>query len=185
MGNFQFFTTPLQDLYIVEQRIFADERGFFLESYNQKVFHEAGLTLNFVQDNHSKSQRGVLRGLHFQKKYPQGKLVRVLRGAVFDVAVDLRKDSPSFLKWFGCHLTEENRRQLYIPPGFAHGFLVLSQEAEFAYKCSDFYHPEDEGGYPWNDPAFGIEWPLEGIKQLILSEKDRGYRPYGEVGFSY
>lgn len=185
MGNFQFIKTGLQDLYLVEQRIYTDERGFFLESYNQREFHQAGLTMSFVQDNHSKSQRGVLRGLHYQKKHPQGKLVRVLRGAVFDVAVDLRRDSSSFLKWFGCYLTEENRRQLYIPPGFAHGFLVLSQEAEFAYKCSDFYHPEDEGGYPWDDPTFGIQWPLEGIEQLILSEKDRGYQPYRETGFSY
>jgi len=156
-----------------------------METYNEKAFKEAGLDIRFVQDNQSKSKKGVLRGLHFQKRYPQGKLVRVLRGEVFDVAVDLRKSSPTFKKWYGCRLSGENRKQMYIPEGFAHGFLVLSDEAEFAYKCTDFYHPEDEGGYPWNDPSFNIEWPLEDIGELLLSEKDKNYLPFKEAGFCY
>jgi len=185
MSNFIFNKTYIEGLYIIEQKVFSDNRGYFMETYNEKAFKEAGLDIRFVQDNQSKSKKGVLRGLHFQKRYPQGKLVRVFRGEVFDVAVDLRKSSPTFKKWYGCRLSGENRKQMYIPEGFAHGFLVLSDEAEFAYKCTDFYHPEDEGGYPWNDPSFNIEWPLEDIGELLLSEKDKNYLPFKEAGFCY
>ena len=158
---------------VIEPTVFKDERGYFVETYNQKDFEEAGLNLVFVQDNQSMSVRGVLRGLHYQKEYPQGKLVRVLRGSVFDVAVDLREGSKTFGKWFGVELTEENKKMFYIPKGFAHGFLVLSEEAEFAYKCTDFYHPGDEGGIAWDDPQIGICWPLQEGVELILSEKDK------------
>jgi dTDP-4-dehydrorhamnose 3,5-epimerase len=144
-----------------------------METYNYNDFKEAGLDMVFVQDNQSKSFKGVLRGLHFQVNYPQGKLVRVLSGEVFDVGVDLRKDSPTYKKWFGVVLSAENKKQFYVPPGFAHGFLVLSDEAEFAYKCTEFYHPEDESGVIWNDPSIGIEWPLDGIGEIVLSEKDK------------
>ena len=144
-----------------------------METYNEQDFHEEGLMMKFVQDNQSMSVKGVLRGLHFQKQYPQGKLVRVIRGAVFDVAVDLRSDSKTFGKWFGVELTAENKKQFYIPEGFAHGFLVLSDEAEFVYKCTDFYHPGDEGGLAWNDPDIGINWPIPEGMELILSEKDQ------------
>jgi len=185
MGNFKFIETGIEGLIIIEQKVFYDERGYFMETYNEKAFKEAGLNLKFVQDNQSKSKRGVLRGLHFQKKFPQGKLVRVIRGEVFDVAVDLRRNSHTFKKWFGCVLSESNRKQMYIPEGFAHGFLVLSDEAEFVYKCTEFYHPEDEGGYLWNDPDFNIEWPLEGIEELLLSEKDKNYPLFSEVGFCF
>lgn len=173
MGKFKLIETGIQGLCIIEPKVFGDDRGYFMETYNHNDFREAGLNMQFVQDNQSKSRKGVLRGLHFQKTYPQGKLVRVLRGEVFDVAVDLRKGSPTYKKWFGVVLSGENKKQFYVPEGFAHGFLVLSDEAEFAYKCTDFYHPEDEGGVIWNDPEIGIEWPLEGIGELLLSEKDR------------
>ena len=153
--------------------MFPDERGYFMETYNQKDFEEAGLGMTFVQDNQSMSVKGVLRGLHFQKQYPQGKLVRVVRGKVFDVAVDLRKDSQTYGKWFGVELSAENKKQFYIPEGFAHGFLVLSEEAEFCYKCTDFYHPGDEGGIKWDDPDIGIKWPLEEGTELVISEKDQ------------
>lgn len=185
MSNFKFTETYIKGLYIVEQKIFEDERGYFMESYNSRAFKEAGLDLRFVQDNQSKSQKGVLRGLHFQKKHPQGKLVRVLTGEVFDVAVDLRKNSSTFKKWFGCILNHQNRKQLYVPEGFAHGFLVLSDEAELAYKCTDFYYPNDEGGYMWNDPEFNIGWPLECNDNVILSNKDSGYDLFSAVQFSY
>jgi dTDP-4-dehydrorhamnose 3,5-epimerase len=144
-----------------------------METYNYNDFNEAGLDMVFVQDNQSASKKGVLRGLHFQKKYPQGTLVRVLKGEVFDVAVDIRKDSETFGKWYGLILSEENKKQFYIPEGFAHGFLVLSDYAEFAYKCTEFYHPEDEGGILWCDEDIGIEWPLEDIDEVLLSEKDK------------
>jgi dTDP-4-dehydrorhamnose 3,5-epimerase len=149
----------IDGLCVIEPAVHGDARGYFVETYNQKDMHEEGLDMVFVQDNQSGSARGVLRGLHFQKEHPQGKLVRVLRGSVFDVVVDLRKRSNTYGKWFGVELTEENRKQLYIPEGFAHGFLVLSEMAEFCYKCTDFYHPGDEGGLAWNDPEIGIEWP--------------------------
>lgn len=173
MGKFNFIETGIKDLYIIEPSVFSDNRGYFVETYNYNDFAKAGLDMVFVQDNQSKSQKGVLRGLHFQVNYHQGKLVRVLSGEVFDVAVDLRKDSLTYKKWFGVILTGENKRQFYIPEGFAHGFLVLSDEAEFAYKCTNFYYPEDESGIIWNDPSIGIEWNLEKVGTPILSEKDK------------
>jgi len=162
----------LSGLFAVKPSIFGDSRGYFFESYSERDFLAKGLTMRFVQDNQSKSKKGVLRGLHFQKTYPQGKLVRAISGEVFDVVVDLRSGSPTFGKWEGVTLSGELQNQFYIPPGFAHGFLVLSDEAVFAYKCTDFYHPEDEDGILWNDPQIGIRWPEIGIEPL-LSEKDR------------
>lgn len=159
MGQIHITSTDIEGLYIIEPTVHSDGRGYFMETYNRNDMHEAGLDMEFVQDNQSMSTRGVLRGLHFQKKYPQGKLVRVLRGEVFDVAVDLRKESSTYGKWYGLILSEENRKQFYISEGFAHGFLVLSETAEFCYKVTDFYHPGDEGGLAWNDPEIGIEWP--------------------------
>lgn len=185
MSNFMFKETSIIGLYVIEQKIFDDSRGYFMETYNENAFKEAGLNLKFVQDNQSKSKKGVLRGLHFQKRHPQGKLVRVIKGEVFDVAVDLRKSSATFKKWYGCILDEKNSRQLYIPEGLAHGFLVLSEEAEFVYKCTDFYHAEDEGGYLWNDPSLAIEWPLDRVEELLLSEKDKNYPLFEEDGFCY
>ncbi len=160
----------IEGLCIIEPAVHGDARGYFMETYNKRDMEEAGLTMEFVQDNQSSSVKGVLRGLHFQKEFPQGKLVRVVKGSVFDVAVDLRKDSATYGKWFGVELTEENKKQFYIPQGFAHGFLVLSELAEFCYKCTDFYHPGDEGGLAWNDPEIGIEWPtLTGTYQGTAS----------------
>ncbi len=159
MGQIKVTPCPIEGLYVIEPTVHGDSRGYFMETYSQRDMEEAGLSMNFVQDNQSMSVKGVLRGLHFQKQYPQGKLVRAIRGSVFDVAVDLREDSPTYGKWYGVELTEENKKQFYIPPGFAHGFLVLSETAEFCYKCTDFYHPGDEGGLAWNDPAIGIQWP--------------------------
>ncbi len=149
----------IEGLCVITPTVHGDARGYFMETYNQNDMQEAGLTMTFVQDNQSSSTKGVLRGLHFQKQYPQGKLVRAIRGTVFDVAVDLRSGSPTYGKWFGIELSEENHKQFYIPQGFAHGFLVLSDNAEFCYKCTDFYHPGDEGGIAWNDPKIGIAWP--------------------------
>ena len=166
----------IEGLAVIHPTIHGDERGYFTETYNLRDMQEAGLNMSFVQDNQSKSSKGVLRGLHFQKKYPQGKLVRVISGAVFDVAVDLRKNSETYGKYFGIELTGENMKQFYIPEGFAHGFLVLSDEAVFAYKCTDFYHPDDEGGLMWNDPDINIDWFTEkigGVNSVILSEKDK------------
>ncbi len=159
MGQINVTKCPIEGLYIIEPTVHGDSRGYFTETYNQKDMQEAGLDMVFVQDNQSMSTKGVLRGLHFQKEFPQGKLVRVIKGRVFDVAVDLRKDSETYGKWFGVELTEENKKQFYISEGFAHGFLVLSEIAEFCYKVTDFYHPGDEGGLAWNDPEIGIEWP--------------------------
>ncbi len=173
MGNFKFTETSLKDCFVVEPKVFGDDRGFFMETYNKKAFHEAGYTMEFVQDNHSKSKKGVLRGLHFQNNNPQGKLVRVIRGEVFDVAVDLRKDSETYGKWFGLYLNAENKKQLYVPEGFAHGFLVTSEYAEFCYKCTRLYDPSDEGGLMWNDETIGIEWPLDKVEEVLLSEKDK------------
>ena len=171
MGNFTFNETKIKDVYIIDVKTYGDNRGYFMETYKESDFKEAGLDYNFVQDNQSSSRKGVLRGLHFQKAHPQAKLVRVLKGEVFDVAVDLRKDSPTYGQWVGVVLSEENKRQFMIPRGFAHGFVVMSDYAEFAYKCDELYHPEDEGGIMWNDPAIGIEWPEVG--EIILSEKDK------------
>lgn len=173
VGKFNFIKTSIEGVYIIEPTVFGDHRGYFMESYSKHDFEEAGLTMNFVQDNESKSKKGVLRGLHFQTKHTQGKLVRVVEGEVFDVAVDLRAGSPTFGKWEGVTLTAENKRQFYIPEGFAHGFLVLSETATFQYKCTDYYAPEYDGGILWNDPAIGIEWPLEGIEEVLLSDKDK------------
>lgn len=173
MGQFNFTNTPIEGLVIIEPKVFGDNRGYFMETYNYEDFKAAGLGMTFVQDNQSKSIRGVLRGMHFQKKHPQGKLVRVIKGEVFDVGIDLRKGSPTYGKWYGVLLSEENKKQFYVPEGFAHGFLVVSEEAEFVYKCTDFYHPEYEGGIAWNDPDVGIEWPIDGIEEVLLSEKDK------------
>ena len=164
--------TPIKDLVVIEPKVFGDERGYFYEAYNKNTFHELGLDYDFVQDNQSFSRKGVLRGLHFQKQFPQAKLVRVIEGEVFDVAVDLRKDSPTFGKWYGVTLSGENKKMFMIPRGFAHGFLVLSETAVFSYKCDNFYHPNDEGGIIYNDPDIGIEWP-EVDCELVLSEKDK------------
>ena len=176
MGKIAVTPCDIEGLYVIEPTVFKDERGYFVETYNQNDMKEAGLDMVFEQDNQSMSTRGVLRGLHFQKQFPQGKLVRVVRGKVFDVAVDLRSDSKTYGKWFGVELSAENMKQFYIPEGFAHGFLVLSDEAEFCYKCTDFYHPGDEGGLAWNDPEIGVEWPLEEGVDLIISEKDQKWK---------
>jgi dTDP-4-dehydrorhamnose 3,5-epimerase len=169
---FIFNKTNIEGVYIIEPKVFGDNRGYFMETYSEHDFFEAGLKYKFVQDNQSKSKKGVLRGLHFQKTFPQAKLVRVIKGEVFDVAVDLRKDSKTYGKWVGVILSEENKKQFMIPRGFAHGFLVLSDIAEFTYKCDEFYHPEDEGGIMWNDKDVNVIWPkIEG--EILLSEKDK------------
>lgn len=159
MGQIKVTKCPIEGLYIIEPAVHGDNRGYFMETYSQRDMQENGLNMVFVQDNQSMSVKGVLRGLHFQKEFPQGKLVRVIKGRVFDVAVDLRSGSETYGKWYGVELTEENKKQFYISEGFAHGFLVLSETAEFCYKVTDFYHPGDEGGLAWNDPEIGIEWP--------------------------
>jgi dTDP-4-dehydrorhamnose 3,5-epimerase len=165
--------TSIPDVLIIEPKVFGDARGFFFESFNLQTFQKAtGLNVDFVQDNHSRSARGVLRGLHYQLQQPQGKLVRVVRGAVFDVAVDIRKSSSTFGRWVGVELSEDNHRQLWVPPGFAHGFVVLSESADFLYKTTDYYAPQHERSIMWNDTAIGIEWPLDGISPT-LSVKDR------------
>ena len=168
--SFKFERTEIEGVYIIEPQKFGDHRGYFMETYNESEFNKAGLNYKFVQDNQSKSKAGVLRGLHFQKTHPQAKLVRVLEGEVFDVAVDLRKNSKTYGKWVGVILSAENNKQFMIPRGFAHGFLVLSETATFAYKCDDFYHPEDEGGIMRNDETVNIVWPE--VKEILLSEKD-------------
>ena len=189
MGQIKVTKCPIEGLYIIEPAVHGDNRGYFMETYNQRDMQENGLNMVFVQDNQSMSVKGVLRGLHFQKQYPQGKLVRVIKGRVFDVAVDLRAGSETYGKWYGVELTEENKKQFYISEGFAHGFLVLSETAEFCYKVNDFWHPNDEGGMAWNDPEIGIEWPqlkgeykgsasaegytLEDGTALNLSDKDQ------------
>lgn len=166
-----FTKTEIDGVYIIEPKVFGDNRGYFMETYNENEFKANGLDYTFVQDNQSKSKKGVLRGLHFQKAHPQAKLVRVLEGEVLDVAVDLRKGSKTYGKWVGVVLSEENKKMFMIPRGFAHGFVVLSDTATFAYKCDEFYHPEDEGGIAWNDPDVGIDWQYEG--EPLLSEKDK------------
>ncbi|RDY23275.1 dTDP-4-dehydrorhamnose 3,5-epimerase [Romboutsia maritimum] len=181
MGNFNFIKTKIEDLYIIEPKVFGDERGYFMETYNKNDFFEAGLRMEFVQDNESKSKKGVLRGMHFQTKHTQGKLVRVTEGEVYDVAVDLRKGSPTFGKWEGVLLTSANKRQFYVPEGFAHGFLVVSDEAVFNYKCTDFYAPEYDSGLLWDDEDVNIKWPLENIEEIILSEKDKKQRKLKEL----
>ena len=173
MSKFKITKCEIEGLYILEPKVFYDDRGYFMETYNQNDFDELGLNMKFVQDNESKSKRGVLRGLHFQKKHHQGKLVRVIKGSVYDVAVDIRKNSKTFGKWVGVELSEENKKQFYIPEGFAHGFLVLSEEAQFVYKCSDFYYPEDEGGIIYNDSTINISWPIPEDMEVVISEKDK------------
>ncbi len=171
IGNFTFTETKIKDVYVIEQKVYGDDRGYFMETYKKADFDAAGLCYNFVQDNQSRSRKGVLRGLHFQKTYPQAKLVRVLKGEVFDVAVDLRKGSDTYGKWTSVLLSDEYKKQFLIPRGFAHGFIVLSDYAEFAYKCDELYHPEDEGGIAWDDPDIAVAWPEFG--EIILSEKDK------------
>ena len=202
MSNFSFINTAVEGVVIVETIAFGDNRGNFMETYHEQKFSEGGITTKFIQDNQSKSTRGVLRGLHFQKNFPQAKLVRVIFGEVYDVAVDLRKGSPTFGKYVGALLSAANRRQFFIPKGFAHGFLVLSEEAEFVYKCDEFYHPEDEGGLAWNDPEIGIDWESQGVRgtypgsadsdgytladgtPILLSEKDKRQKRLKEIFYS-
>ena len=172
MGKITVETCEIEGLKIITPTVFGDERGYFMETYNEQRYREAGIDATFVQDNQSSSVKGVLRGLHFQINYPQDKLVRVLNGEVFDVAVDLRKGSATYGKWHGVVLSAENKKQFFIPKDFAHGFFVLSDYAEFAYKCTDFYHPNDEGGILWKDPDIGIDWPIPEGTKLIMSEKD-------------
>lgn len=186
-GNFTFTDTSIEGVKIVDVKAYGDRRGYFMETYKRPDFVAGGIDVDFVQDNQSSSTRGVLRGLHFQIEHPQSKLVRVVRGTVFDVAVDLREGSPTWGRWEGVVLSAENRRQFFVPRGFAHGFLVLSDEAEFCYKCDDTYHPGDEGGLMWNDPQIGIEWPaLEGDDvldpaKLVLSDKDLVHPPLSSL----
>lgn len=181
MGKFKIIETPIRGLLLIEGKVFRDDRGFFMESYNYKELSEIGFDLEFVQDNHSFSRKGVIRGLHFQLKYPQGKLVRVISGRVFDVAVDLRVNSSTFGKWFGVELTEGDGLQFYIPPGFAHGFISLKENTHFFYKCTEYYHPEDDFGIIWNDPEINISWPLDGLESIIISEKDNKLPSFREV----
>ena len=171
----EFIRTRIPDVQIIEPVVFGDERGFFMETWQRRKFEQAGIDHDFVQDNHSRSARGTLRGLHYQIRHPQGKLVRVTRGAVFDVAVDLRRSSPDFGRWVGVELSADNRRQLWMPPGFAHGFYVMSDIAEFQYKCTDFYAPEHERAIRWDDPNLSVEWPLKRNhgNEPLLSDKDR------------
>ncbi|RLQ22136.1 dTDP-4-dehydrorhamnose 3,5-epimerase [Seongchinamella sediminis] len=168
----KFETTPLQGVYLLSPRVFGDERGFFLESWNARTFANEGFDLDFVQDNHSRSARGILRGLHYQTEHTQGKLVRVTQGAVFDVVVDMRRDSPTLGQWYGVTLSAENHQMLWVPAGFAHGFYVLTDSADFQYKCTDIYHPESEVSLAWDDPQLGIEWPLPAGEAPQLSGKD-------------
>ena len=183
MGKFIFTETKIKDVFVIQPTVYGDNRGYFMETYNEEEFKAAGLNYRFVQDNQSSSKKGVLRGLHFQKTYPQAKLVQVLKGEVFDVAVDLRKGSDTYGQWVGVLLSEDNKKQFMIPRGFAHGFLVVSDYAEFAYKCDDFYHPEDEGGIMYDDPFVGIEWPEVG--ELTLSEKDKKHPRLQEMKITF
>ncbi len=178
MSKFTFVNTAIEGVYIIESTVYGDDRGYFTETYNENEFKANGLNYTFVQDNQSKSKKGVLRGLHFQKTYPQAKLVRVLEGEVFDVAVDLRKGSKTYGKWAGVILSGENKKQFIIPRGFAHGFYVLSETATFCYKCDEFYHPEDEGGIIWNDPDIAIDWG--DVTGVLLSEKDKNHKTLKE-----
>lgn len=189
MGKFKFIETGIDGLYVIEPTVFGDERGYFTETYNAEfkpyVKHLDGSPAEFVQDNQSRSRRGVLRGLHFQKNQPQGKLVRCIEGEVFDVAVDLRKASATYGKWFGVLLSAENMRQFYVPEGFAHGFYVKSEYATFVYKCTRLYAPDDEGGLLWNDPDIGIDWGLLPDTEVLLSDKDKTRPRLKELGFCF
>ena len=185
MGKFNFIKTEIEDLYVIEPTVFGDHRGYFMETYNQKEFEEASLDMIFVQDNESRSKKGVLRGLHFQKTKPQGKLVRVIEGEVFDVAVDLRRSSKTFGQWYGVLLTAENKKQFYVPEGFAHGFVVLSETATFVYKCTQLYDPTDEGGLMWNDPEIGVDWQIPEGMEILLSDKDKKNPTLKDLGFAF
>lgn len=178
MSNFSKVETGIPGLFVIEVKKYGDHRGYFKETYRESDFRAMGIDAAFVQDNESYSRKNTLRGLHFQKEYPQGKLVRVIMGEVFDVAVDIRQDSPTYGKWHGVHLSGENGRMFYVPPGFAHGFLVLSEEAVFTYKCTEYYHPEDEGGFLWNDPELDIRWPAAPGEELLISPKDAALPPF-------
>ena len=181
MAGFDFYWTEIDGVCVIEPHFLGDERGGFMESYNHEAFAEAGIPNVFVQDNQAFSHRGVLRGLHFQKAHPQAKLLRVLKGEVFDAVVDLRPRSSTYGMWFGVTLSEHNRKQLFVPKGFAHGYLVLSDTAEILYKCDDFYHPEDEGGLLWNDPDVGIEWPDIPAQEMLLNARDKGFPTLKEL----
>ena len=187
MGKFNFIETGIKDLYVIEPTVFGDDRGYFMETYNDEftpyIKHLDGTPAEFVQDNQSRSKKGVLRGLHFQMATPQGKLVRVIEGEVYDVAVDLRRDSETYGKYYGVLLSAENKRQFYVPEGFAHGFLVTSEYATFVYKCTRLYDPKSEGGLLWNDKEIGIEWPEVG--EVLLSEKDKKHPGISELGFAF
>ena len=189
MGKFNFLQTPIKDLYIIEPTVFGDDRGYFMETFNGEfapyVKHLDGTPAAFVQDNESRSKRGVLRGLHFQKKNPQGKLVRVIEGEVYDVAVDLRKDSETYGKWYGVTLSQENKRQFYVPEGFAHGFYVKSEFATFVYKCTNLYDPTSDGGVLWCDSDIGVDWGIADGDAPLLSEKDKKNPTLSELGFSF
>jgi dTDP-4-dehydrorhamnose 3,5-epimerase len=178
MSNLEILKTSIDGVLLIKPQVFGDSRGFFFESYTKRKYEQDGIDIEFVQDNHSKSSKGVLRGLHYQISKPQDKLVRVVQGEVFDVAVDIRKDSPTFGRWEGFLLTGENMQQVFVPKGLAHGFCVISETAEFLYKCSDYYYPEDEGGIIWNDPDLKIDWP---ISAPLLSNKDKKYPRFREI----
>lgn len=185
MAKIEVIKTKIEDLLVIVPSVFGDDRGYFMESYNAEEFIKAGINTNFVQDNESKSKKGVLRGLHFQTNNPQGKLVRVISGEVFDVAVDLRKGSPTYGKWDGVYLSGENKKMFYIPPGFAHGFLVTSEEAIFTYKCTTLYDPISDSGIAYNDPEIGIEWPLHRVAELLLSEKDKNQKSLKDMKIEF
>ena len=185
MGKITVETCEIEGKKVITPTVFGDARGYFMDTYQYEDFKAAGIDQVFVQDNQSASKKGVLRGLHFQINHPQDKLVRVIKGEVYDVAVDLRKDSATFGKWYGVLLSEENKKQFFIPKGFAHGFLVLSDYAEFCYKCSDFYHPNDEGGLKFDDPAIGVQWPIPEGMELIMSDKDKAWNGIGDYKQKY
>lgn len=185
MGKITVETCEIEGLKIITPEVRGDERGYFMESYNYNDFKAAGIPEVFVQDNQSASKKGVLRGLHFQIQYPQDKLVRVIKGAVYDVAVDIRKGSPTFGKWHGVLLTEENKKQFFVPKNFAHGFYVVSDYAEFCYKCTDFYHPGDEGGFMYNDPEIGVEWPIDSSTETTLSDRDQKWASFSQFVKEY
>ena len=185
MADINVVRTEIEGLVIIEPAVFSDERGYFMETYNREVFEKNGLTMDFVQDNESKSKKGVLRGLHFQTKFPQGKLVRVLSGEVYDIGVDLRKGSKTYGQYAGVILSGENKKMFYVPEGFAHGFLVLSDEAVFTYKCTNLYHPEFDGGIIYSDFDINIAWPTEGIPEILLSEKDRVLPTLREINITF
>ena len=185
MGKFTFEETFIKDLFVITPTVFGDSRGYFMETYQKEEFAEAGINVDFVQDNESRSSKGVLRGLHFQKKNPQGKLVRVIEGEVYDVAVDLRGDSETYGKWYGVRLSAENKKQFYVPEGFDHGFVVLSDTACFVYKCTRLYDPTDEGGLAYDDPELGIDWQIDEGTEIKLSEKDKKHPSLKDLNFSF